>query len=57
MAVLCGDGETVVVGWIGWPSKVVRDRAWARMMEDPRLHSNGNPVIHGGLGEIPCAGD
>ena len=29
MAVKLGEGETVVIGWIRWPSKEVADAAWA----------------------------
>lgn len=40
-AVLLKEGETVVLSWIIWPSKEVRDTAWQKLMEDPRLHEEG----------------
>ena len=36
-AVAAKDDESVVFGWIEWPSKAVRDAAWPKMMEDPLL--------------------
>jgi uncharacterized protein YbaA (DUF1428 family) len=36
-AVKAEDGETVVYSWIEWPSKAVRDEAWAKVMADPRM--------------------
>jgi uncharacterized protein YbaA (DUF1428 family) len=30
-------GENVVYSWIEWPSKAVRDEAWAKVMADPRM--------------------
>ncbi|WP_426265984.1 DUF1428 domain-containing protein [Sphingomonas sp. LHG3443-2] len=35
------DGEAVGYGWIEWPSKDVRDSAWAKVMEDDRLSGDG----------------
>ena len=26
------DGETVAVGWVAWPDKAVRDKAWETLM-------------------------
>ena len=31
------EGENVVYSWIEWPSKAVRDEAWAKVMADPRM--------------------
>jgi len=44
MAVKAGDDETVVFSWILWPSKAVRDAAMPKLMEDPRLHPDTNPM-------------
>lgn len=37
MAVKLGAGEVVCFSWISWPSKAVRDEAWAKLMDDPRM--------------------
>ena len=37
MAVVRTDEETVALGWIRWPSKSVRDAAWEKAMQDPRM--------------------
>ena len=47
MAVKREDGETVVLGWIHWPSKAVRDEAWKKVMADPRLQSGPTPPFDG----------
>lgn len=44
MAVKRQDDETVVFSWIAWPSKDVRDAAWKKVMEDPRLKPENNPM-------------
>ncbi len=44
MAVKCQADESVVIGWITWPSKDVRDRAMAQAMEDPRMQPDVNPM-------------
>mgnify|MGYP001223992366 CR=1 FL=1 len=44
MAVMCQPDETVVFSWILWPSREVRDRGMARVMEDPRLAPEVNPM-------------
>lgn len=47
MAVKLEPGEAVVFSWITWPSREVRDAAWPRIMEDPRMHPEGDPVFDG----------
>ena len=44
MAVQRKDDETVVFSWITWPSKAVRDEAWKKVMEDPRIDPANNPM-------------
>lgn len=59
MAVQCRDDETVVFSWITWPSKEVRDEAMQKIMEDPRMQPETNPMpfdgkrlIYGGFEPI-----
>lgn len=63
MAVTCEPGETVATGWIVWPSKDVRDEAWAKLRSDPRMSSenmtmpfDGKRLIFGGF-EMIVGGD
>ncbi len=44
MAVKCQADETVVFSWILWPSKKVRDEGMAKVMADPRLEPDINPM-------------
>ncbi|HAZ7574595.1 DUF1428 domain-containing protein [Legionella sp. PATHC032] len=44
MAVQCKEDETVVFSWILWPSKQVRDTGMKKVMEDPRLKPDINPM-------------
>jgi uncharacterized protein YbaA (DUF1428 family) len=44
MAVKKEPHETVVFGWIIWPSKAVRDAGMAKVMEDPRMGPEVNPM-------------
>lgn len=59
MAVKCQPEETVVFSWITWPSRQVRDQAMPKVMEDPRLHPDVNPMpfdgqrlIYGGFERV-----
>lgn len=44
MAVQRKADETVVFAWIVWPSKSVRDAGMAKVMADPRLQPDVNPM-------------
>jgi uncharacterized protein YbaA (DUF1428 family) len=44
MAVKAAADETVVFSWIEWPSKAVRDTGMAKMMADPRVQPDVNPM-------------
>ncbi|MDX1354764.1 MAG: DUF1428 domain-containing protein, partial [Halomonas venusta] len=59
LAVKRKDGESMVFSWIEWPSKAIRDVAMPKVMEDPRLQSDVNPMpfdgkrlIYGGFESI-----
>lgn len=59
MAVKAEAEETVVFGFIEWPSKAVRDAGWAAVMADPRMAPGANPIpfdgkrmIYGGFALI-----
>jgi len=49
--------EVVAFSWITWPSREVRDAAWAKMMQDPRMQPqdmpfDGKRMIYGGFAVI-----
>jgi uncharacterized protein YbaA (DUF1428 family) len=44
MAVKRKDDETVVFSWIIWPSRKVRDEGMKKVMTDPRLRPETNPM-------------
>ena len=51
------EGETVVLSWIIWPSKEVRNAAYEKIMEDPRMQGasmpfDGQRMIYGGFEPI-----
>jgi len=59
MAVKKQADETVVFSWITWPSRQVRDAAMPKVMADPRLKPEANPMpfdgkrlIYGGFSVI-----
>ncbi|MDX1401671.1 MAG: DUF1428 domain-containing protein [Kiloniellales bacterium] len=49
MAVKRQDGETVVFSWIVWPSRELRNEAMPKLMKDPRLSSDQNPMPFDGM--------
>ena len=44
IAVQRKEDETVVFSWITWPSRAVRDQAWEKAMQDPRISPEANPM-------------
>ena len=44
MAVKRESNEAVVFSWITWPSREVRDEGWKKVMADPRLQPDRNPI-------------
>ncbi|MBT8456608.1 MAG: DUF1428 domain-containing protein [Rhodobacteraceae bacterium] len=58
MAVARKEGEAVVLGWVSWPDKTIRDAAWSKIMEDPRMKDfpgdlfDGKRMIIGGFDVI-----
>jgi len=44
MAVKCKKNESVVFSWIIWPSKKIRDSGWGKVMNDPRMSEENNPM-------------
>jgi uncharacterized protein YbaA (DUF1428 family) len=44
MAVQKKPDETVVFSWITWPSRAVRDDGMRKVMADPRLNPDANPM-------------
>jgi uncharacterized protein YbaA (DUF1428 family) len=59
-AVKAKDDETVIYGWVEWPSKTVRDAAWGKLMADPRMQPDksqpplfdGQRMVYGGFTPI-----
>ncbi len=43
-AVQATGDETVVFSWIEWPDKATRDAAMPKLMSDPRLQPESNPM-------------
>jgi uncharacterized protein YbaA (DUF1428 family) len=57
LAVKKEDGETVVFGWIEWPSKAMSDTVMGAMMSDPEMAAvqmpfDGKRMIYGGFDVI-----
>lgn len=55
-AVQANADETIVFSWVEWPDKAARDAGMEKVMSDPRLSSEANPmpfdgkrVIYGGF--------
>ena len=44
MAVKCKDDETVVFSWVVWPSREARNAGWEKIMADPRMQPEDNPM-------------
>src|SRR5438477_383334 len=58
-AVKAEPGEAVMYGWVEWASKDARDKAWAKMMADPRMQPghekppfDGQRMVYGGFAPI-----
>jgi uncharacterized protein YbaA (DUF1428 family) len=56
-AVKATGNEAVVYSWIEWPSKEVRDAAWAKIVQDPRMAErpmpfDGKRLVYGGFAPI-----
>lgn len=43
-AVMCKEDETVVFSWVTWPDKATRDAGWQKLMADPRMQPDQNPM-------------
>ena len=59
LAVKRKDDETVVFSWILWPSRQARDAGMKKVMDDPRMKPEANPMpfdgkrmIYGGFEPI-----
>jgi uncharacterized protein YbaA (DUF1428 family) len=54
MAVQCQPNETVVLSWVIWPSKAVRDEGMSKLFSDPEMQEMELPfdssrLIYGGF--------
>jgi uncharacterized protein YbaA (DUF1428 family) len=62
-AVKAKDDEVVLFSWIEWPDKATRDAGMKKVMEDPRMKPENNPMpfdgkrlIYGGFQPIVTLG-
>jgi uncharacterized protein YbaA (DUF1428 family) len=62
-AVQAKDDEVVLFSWIEWPDKATRDAGMKKVMEDPRMKPENNPMpfdgkrlIYGGFQPIVTLG-
>jgi len=44
LAVQCKPDESVVFSWVTWPSRAARDVGMKKVMDDPRLQPDANPM-------------
>ncbi len=44
MAVKCKPDETVVFSWVLWPSREARNEGMQKVMDDPRMKPDVNPM-------------
>jgi len=58
-AVQAKDDETVVFSWIEWPDKQTRDGGMQKVMADPRMQPDANPMpfdgkrlVYGGFSPV-----
>jgi uncharacterized protein YbaA (DUF1428 family) len=58
-AVQARDDETVIFSWVEWPDKATRDKAMPKMMDDPRMKPENNPMpfdakrlVYGGFAPV-----
>jgi uncharacterized protein YbaA (DUF1428 family) len=58
-AVKATDDETVVFSFVEWPDKATRDKAMPKMMDDPRMQPDQNPMpfdgqrlVYGGFAPV-----
>ena len=47
-AVQATDEETVAFSWVEWPDKATRDEGMRRVMDDPRMAPENNPMPYDG---------